>query len=240
MTGGSGEKFRGAVLINDEAAGSSMFQCVVADNLAWAGGGLYSLAGITLQECRFLRNHAVSRGGGLLASGPTTVSSCTFSSNTAEDRGGAIYGHALIAVVTTSTFYCSQAPEGSAMMLTNGSNVSVDRCLIAFGQGDAVRCRDVVQFSIVCSDIFGNSGGDWVDVESGGCLANHLGQDGNLSADPLFCAADPEADGSWGLRSDSPCAPSQSGCGLIGAWDVDCEAVRTESTSWGELKARFR
>ena len=30
-------------------------------------------------------------------------------------------------------------------------------------------------------DVYGNEGGDWTD-----CIADQLGQDGNISADPLF------------------------------------------------------
>ncbi len=74
---------------------------------------------------------------------------------------------------------------------------------------------------LYCSDVYGNAGGDWVD-----CIWNQGGQNGNFSADPLFC--DPD-NGDFGLRSASPCAPQQNpDCGLIGAHDVGC------AVSWFE------
>ena len=72
-----------------------------------------------------------------------------------------------------------------------------------------------------------------------------VGTNGNISQDPLFCDA---ANGDYSIASESPCAPAQSGCGLIGAFDVGCVATgvtqgqggRTEESSWTRVKEFFR
>ena len=66
----------------------------------------------------------------------------------------------------------------------------------------------------LCCDFFGNDGGDW-----NGDLADYLGIDGNIAADPRFCDA---GAGDLTLRSGSPCSESQSGCGRIGVFGVGC------------------
>lgn len=71
--------------------------------------------------------------------------------------------------------------------------------------------------SIVCTDIYGNAGGDWVSP-----IGDLLGQDGNICEDPLFC--DPEG-GVFTLAEGSPCLPEfNPDCGLIGAHGLGCNA----------------
>jgi hypothetical protein len=84
------------------------------------------------------------------------------------------------------------------------------------------------------SDIYGNTGGDWK-----GCIAGQLGVDGNICLDPQFCSENPSEDENWSIQSDSPCAPEQSGCGLIGAWGVECGTVDAEDRTWGGVKLLF-
>jgi hypothetical protein len=71
--------------------------------------------------------------------------------------------------------------------------------------------------SFDCADIWGN-GSDWT-----GLIADQVGQDGNFSADPIFC---PEgtSEFAYALVTISPCAPANSlGCGLVGARAVGCD-----------------
>jgi hypothetical protein len=120
------------------------------------------------------------------------------------------------------------AVAGSCLLMT------LDRCLVAFNaRGAAI--RDVYAPQITCCDIYGNVGGDWV-----GEIAQFLGIDGNISADPLFC--DP---GAWDYRLglDSPCAPfspPNPECDRIGAWPVGCGPTPIRSSTWGRIKTMFR
>lgn len=70
---------------------------------------------------------------------------------------------------------------------------------------------------IICTDIHGNAGGDWVFP-----IEELLGQDGNICRDPLFC--DPEG-GDFTLAAGSPCMPDfNPDCGLMGAHGLGCDA----------------
>jgi hypothetical protein len=101
--------------------------------------------------------------------------------------------------------------------------------------GPAVECSGWDQIQLSCCDIYGNPGGDWVS-----CVADQIGENGNICLDPQFCSDSPGGDENWSIQSDSPCAPEQSGCGLIGAWDVGCGTTAAESRTWGGVKALFR
>jgi hypothetical protein len=68
-----------------------------------------------------------------------------------------------------------------------------------------------------------------------GCIAGELGTNGNIAADPLFCHTDV---GSLAIANDSPCAPAQSACGLIGAVGPECATLVAPAT-WGSIKAAF-
>jgi hypothetical protein len=112
------------------------------------------------------------------------------------------------------------------------AHAEISHSIFAFNQGYPIACDPGV--TIDCCDIFGNAGGDWVD-----CLADQLGRNGNVCVDPQFCSEAPSEDENWSLQSDSPCAPAQSGCGLIGAREVGCGTVEADEMSWGKLKSLF-
>ena len=113
-------------------------------------------------------------------------------------------------------------------------NPSVENTIIAFNDFTLLaECHSSSNPSFSCTDIHGNSGGDWT-----GCVASFLGVNGNISEDPLFC--DVSSD-DFHLQSDSPCAPANSaGCGLIGALDVGCGPIAVEEVSWTGIKGRYR
>ena len=97
---------------------------------------------------------------------------------------------------------------------SGGAQVSVVRSIIAFNRGLGSRCGSG-SISLECCDVFGNVGGDWAD-----CIAGQENQNGNFSADPLFCVGhlhDLE------VNASSPCLASTSPCGdMVGAWGVGC------------------
>lgn len=105
--------------------------------------------------------------------------------------------------------------------------------IIAYSVGRAIYCPQGEAAFLTCCDLFGNAGGDWV-----GCVAGQNGQNGNISADPLFCDAPA---GDLRLHTGSPCSPEHAGdCGLIGAWPVGCGVTAVEAATWGAIKAGFR
>lgn len=89
-----------------------------------------------------------------------------------------------------------------------------------------------LSLEVSCTDVFGNAAGDWVE-----CLTGMEGEDGNLSADPLFCGPDVE---DLSIRSTSLCAPGQGECGLIGALPVGCGTTALTPSTWGQIKGLYR
>jgi hypothetical protein len=95
-----------------------------------------------------------------------------------------------------------------------GSNIQIDRTIIAFSAGRAVECSYDSHVDWRCCDLYANEGGDAICGDD---------LDGNFSADPLFCDA---ANGDYSLDWTSPCLPGNHpdgvDCGLIGARGQGC------------------
>jgi len=221
------------------AVGSVIFKhCVFRENQSKyksVGGAVMASLGPVFEDCMFEGNEAAYAGGAAFSSGGT-FRRCRFIGNRA------IWAGAIVAMgptfIENCTFVDSEAAVvGSAIAASYGAVVEIVGCVITGGsilpvgigpQGGAIH--------LSCSDLYGNAGGDWV-----GDVADQLGVDGNISADPLFCDA---AAGDFTLRSDSPCLPGNhpdgADCGLIGALEQGCGVVSLEPESWARIKARFR
>ncbi|MFO7653439.1 MAG: right-handed parallel beta-helix repeat-containing protein [Candidatus Krumholzibacteriia bacterium] len=111
--------------------------------------------------------------------------------------------------------------NGGAGLIHRGDMAwSVDANVIAFNQGEAVVIDTGVPPHVACTNIFGNTGGDWVAVP------DQLGVEGNFSRDPRFCDRE---NGDYTLLDISPCAdgnhPDGAACGPIGALEVGCTAA---------------
>jgi hypothetical protein len=90
----------------------------------------------------------------------------------------------------------------------------VHNTIIAFN--DATPINSYLE--IACTDIFGNTQGDWR-----GDLAAYLDMDGNISQDPLFCDT---AAYDYSLNGFSPCLAAGNSCQeTIGAYDLGCGVV---------------
>ena len=238
--------FRGNLA--DQVAGaavstSGIFQgCRFEDNTALeccgaiGGGSGGSTCCLTLRDCVFLRNSArFGAAVDLESLSPTraaVIQRCTFAENVATGPGGIVSIQGGSAVIEACTF-AENSTGGRGALDLDWLTPVISNTIIAFTiGGPAVSC-DSSAPTLICCDLYGNTGGDWV-----GCLAGQAGQEGNLSADPLFC--DPSIH-DYGLNIDSPCGPEHNpGCGLIGAWPEECGTVPIVQTTWGGLKARFR
>ena len=225
---GGGMLCRGVLFSDRPSSMPTLENCVFLDNAADTGGGVCcdEDSGPTLVNCLFSENRAY-RGGDVYCeyySWPT-FDGCTFAGAT---RGGGVACSSSLITLTGCTFY----REGLSV-LGQDTSVTLSNTIFAFGTGVAVHCDwGTASANLLCCDIYGYSGGDWVD-----CIAGQSGIDGNISEDPLFCD---EESGDFTLDAASPCAPaSNPPCGLVGAWDVGCETP-AERTSWGTIKAAFR
>lgn len=220
---------------------------VFSGNIADQGGGA-KLHGATavLERCRLLQNWAGQEGGGLACestlfcspsaphSGDEPVevyaSTSLFAGN-ASGVGGAALFRGYSAAFDQCTLAGNGAPSGSALAALAHypvepflpSDLLVERTILAFGTGGAAVEQDLASaVRLVCSDVYGNEGGDWV-----GAIEDQANLDGNLNVDPLFCGAEV---GNYELRTDSPCQDYPGGCGLIGAYPATCGTASGSET----------
>jgi hypothetical protein len=240
---------------------------IVANTAVFSGGGLEVNASSAVVSTSAIFENSVSSGsgGGLICSNSSPlVTDCEFMGNTAAGGGGLFFsedsspsllrtivsanqagpvgGGGLFCaggepIITSCTFDANSNPDGrgGGLHFRNSSIATLENTIVAFSpDAQALMCWD--EFSsvnLLCCDLYGNAGGDWV-----GCVSDLAGVNGNLSADPLFCDLDT---GDHNIRSDSPCAPENSGgCGLVGALPVGCGPVSLEQESWGKIKERYR
>lgn len=191
------------------------------------GGGVHVFGGeVSLTECVFNANVGGVGAGCVVRWGGSCVATrCTFVGNTGAvvmvEEGQLVLNQCTF-VRNHGAIHCGTHP------------LHLHRCIIAFatvGQAVYGSCA-----SLICCDIFGNAGGDWV-----GDIANQYGINGNISADPLFC--DPD-NYDFTLDCSSPCLPGNhpdgSDCGTIGTHGIGCGSTPVEVTSWGRLKLRYR
>jgi hypothetical protein len=171
-----------------------------------------------------------------------TIEECTFWDNYCDGIGGAMsIEQASSPHLRNCTFYRNHSWIGSHIACGWVSGVVcrplLENCILAFGvEDDAFDCySDQCEPTLICCDIYGNEGGDWT-----GCIADQLGVNGNICADPLFCDAEND---DFTLEDCSPCAPfspPNTECDLIGAWPVGCGGSPTIEATWGRVKSLFR
>lgn len=210
--------------------------CVFVGNGAYHGGGLYCAPSSTAacEDCQFLENDAVLGAGVMSSGGHVAFDGCTFSGNFAAWDGAAACVSGGSLTIVDCTLSANDALSGGVLFLSDVPSATLENTLIVFDvHGVAVHCEGTPPW-LSCCDLYGNAGGDWVSP-----IADQLGIRGNISEDPLFCSTAPHDDRDWTIHADSPCAPGQSACGLIGAWGVGCEPTPVRRASWGRIKAGF-
>jgi len=208
-----------------------IYDCRFTGNTASTGGALhaYHQSAMTVIDCWFEDNESSYEGGAVTISegAEGTLEDCTFVANVSDSYGGGAFASYAggSGVLRGSTFYDNLAAAGgagAAIRLGDGANFTVENCLIAFNQdGGAVHCGTDATLSVSCSDIYGNTGGDWT-----GCIADQLLIPGNLAEDPGFCDT---AGGNLGLIDISPCLPAFNSCGVtMGAHGAGCQMSPVE------------
>ncbi len=186
-------------------------RCLVQDN---EGGAIWQLLGsVTILDSVFRGN-----GGRVLDLGESrvTMQDCLVVDN---GDGFRFEGPFTGATFTGCTIVGNGLDGGTVFSIAPSYIVELENTIVV-GNGTVHVGLDVPaedDIRAVCTDIWGNENGDWTGV-----IADQLGRDGNLSADPRFC--DPEA-GDYHLGLGSPCLPGEGdGCGLIGLLGAgECE-----------------
>ncbi|MFH1143220.1 MAG: hypothetical protein V1774_01590 [Candidatus Eisenbacteria bacterium] len=233
----------------DASARANFLRCRFIENASPMGGAVVAsstqghLINPGFEDCEFIRNSASGSGAavfleviqvGVRSDRDGVFRTCLFAENSAPG-GSCVTLGGTSPTLESCTFANNIVSSNIGCRFYGGpSDPLVSHCIIAFStEGRAVSCDVQSQPVLLCCDVFGNEGGDWV-----GCLEGQLGVGGNIWADPLFC--DREG-GDFRLEIGSPCGPEANrNCGLIGALPVGCGSTATQETSWGGVKALFR
>ncbi len=185
------------------------------------GGGLaFDAATVDLDSLAITGNTAHIGAGMLFENCPDTqLAHSLVTGNTADYYGGAVaFQDGTNGGLTGNTLTANAAPAaGSGGVYIANTDVTVASTIIAFNTGGPSLGNGIGLASgtatVTCSDVFGNDTADWSGMD------DPTGTNGNIAADPLFCAGD---DGAFNIGNSSPCDPAQSGCGLIGAFAATC------------------
>lgn len=227
--------------VSDDAGGGiavisstvDLIDCVFELNTSFSSGGGIECISIsdvgrsrlTALRCTFISNSADPYGGGInVRDSEFDIDACAFVGNNAPKGAGISSIGKANGTLRGTTFYGNASGEGAAFFC-GSCDVDLRESILAFNSlGASVACDTLfgpVTLVVECSDIFGNDGGDWVT-----CVAAWAGSSGNISSDPLFCAAQ---DGVLSLNNQSPCAPANSACGLMGAFLVGCPTTQLDA-----------
>ena len=205
-------------------ASPTLENLILRDNISLSDGGALVCinASPRLTDVLIHDNTAFDDGGGMFCAsgGSPQLTRVLFFDNDATGNGGAIYAQGASPSLLDCTVAFNNADLGGAgLWLQQGGLCTLERSIVTFGYGGGgihVETGALLQAS--CSNVFGNGGGDW-----SGDAVDPQGADGNLSADPLFCAPSTR---DFHLDQDSPCAAANNACAVdMGIYGVACDNV---------------
>ena len=228
----------GAYLMN---ASPVFYNCIFTGLEADYGGAVYCGEGSSpvFQNCWFAGNYARATGGAVACTGAGTAGfeQCLFADNTAAAAGGTINA-ALGATpsLVACTVVRGSGAVGSGLSSWDTAGMVMQQVILVDGLVGRAWDGDAISAPVPdCTDIFGNAGGDWV-----GALAAYESTGGNISAAPQFCGGN-DSDNPYSLNDSSPCSEAANpGCGLIGAFDVNCSYLSGVEENSGGLPAVSR
>jgi len=225
------------------------------------GGAVFIHDGgvVVIDKCVFERNRA-DRGGAIRLRAPSSayIHNCEFVENEAFDVGAAVSGDNVTGVEMSwclirdslgggafglwyggiQLYNCTVVGnDGGAFLGEDGGwgGYTLEQTIAAFNDGPAFEDNSELHAYVSCTDMYGNSGGNWTAAP----VSGQLYQDGNLQMDPQFCGYGSE---DYTLDASSPCAPyspPNPECGLIGACSVECGGVAVQEWSWSDVKALY-
>lgn len=220
--GTASEPHRGIVFESSETMGASLEGVTIQGGWFETGGAIRISNGSSprIRDCRILDCTATSGGAIAITDGSLArIEGSLIAGNQAE-LGSALYLESSSVEVIQCTL--SENNSSVACIFGIGAAMQLINTSVAFnGPGSAVASFESTA-SLSCCDVYGNQGGDFTYDFDGA-----LGQDGNISVDPLFCGS---SESEFSLVPWSICLPESelNPCGeLIGAYSVgeDCELV---------------
>lgn len=198
-----------------------------------AGGGVSMISCVARFEHCVFQDNGLSHGygGGLEIYNESVVAAyaCTFVGNQAENGGGIASWYDSELQLQKCTVADNEATSSGGGVFVERAHANITQTVIAYNSGEAVRVIMDGTVAIDCTDIYGNSGGDWSgDIEGLG------DQMFNISMDPLFCG-DSNPDQPYTVQPDSPCVPGQYPCVQLGAWGVGCTVTAAQPPAVGQV-----
>ncbi len=189
------------------SAAPTFQSCVITDNYADRGGGVYVSGGTpTFRDSHVSGNRAGNTGGGIgVYSGTATITSTVFQGNSASTGGGLYVESA--AVLTGDTFSGNSASTGGGLATAGAGVVTADVCTFTgnsssgSGAGAALSNSSVVRDSTFA----GNSA-----TAGGGAVYAHF-----LGAPELYrCVFTANTAGRWGgaVQTSDSSSPMFAGC----------------------------
>jgi hypothetical protein len=227
------ERNTGSAVYVEEARTVALRGCLVADHDR-RGAALIDVQNLEISNCAFLRNSISPAGGGALSlyncTGGISFSAFAFDSS---GNGGAIEVSSSDVRIENNTFYGCHGDPAAGAIAVGGGDAGVLNNVFAHStgfRGAVLKSGGPTHPETGCNLFWENEGGDyfgdWVPAPT------------DIYADPQFCDG---GSGDYSLHSTSPAAPENSGgCGLIGAFEVDCGPISVRTTSWGRIKNEYR
>lgn len=191
----------------------SIVRCTFVNN--YGTGVRADDAVATVTDCRFLQNFGDCI---YLNSATGTLTGSVF----AHHWNRPVYATHSNAQIANCTFVDNDNYSGSVLNYDQSTGTIINT-IVAHSTGRSVIYCYQSTVTAACCDFFDNQLGNWTS-----CLAGQEGLNGNVSVDPLFCDADHD---DYSVAGNSPCAPANSGCGLIGAGQVVCPSACIVSLS---------
>ena len=214
---------------------------IIEDNAGPFGGAIALIAGSTSEiRDNIIRGNLGEAFGGAIAI--SEGSSSIIERNVIADNEALVNGGALFFTSSTSitvrgnTIVGNSAIDGSALFCRNGTVVTFNRNIVAFGSGNSAVFCDTLGTAIrctltcSCNNFWSNGGSNLAGCSTG---------EGDIDADPLFCSYDT---GDYTLCVFSPSVGVGDDCGLRGALPAACWNCPADERrlTWGLLKARYR
>ncbi|MFA4948204.1 MAG: S8 family serine peptidase, partial [Candidatus Krumholzibacteriia bacterium] len=199
--------------------------CIITQNKATRGGGVFISGDGALRSCKILANTAENGGGIYVLSGSPSIYACVVARNVASVyHGGGIACDVASPTISRCTVSHNAASGlGGGLYFDEMSGGSIQNTIVAFTLIGVGAHQDGSPGSVAftCCDMFDNSSGDF----SGG-LAGQMESGDNFSKDPQFCDF---ARLDYRIGDGSPCLAGGNPCGeLIGALGPHCHS----KTSW--------
>ena len=215
--------------------------CVIRDNKARKGGGVYNMTSITTPSdpefevqpapkfinCSFINNYAIGRGGAIsndLGTEPTFIQ-CSFMDNKCDGKGGAIYNDFRCSPTLISCLFVgNSAYDGGALGNDGASSPIITNCTFygnhaidmgaALYQGSGPSNNPVVTNTIIWGNKCDNGPAEIVNWHDNSPVVTYSCIEGGYEGEGNI-STDPmfvdPANGDYSLANDSPCVDAANG-----------------------------